>query len=430
MHRRSWEKYLLFVAIVICSFSEGLRQVLFGLPIVHLGNVIFICLFVYELMKKGASRLLSKDILTFLIWCLVFLLAGTIGAVIFRPGLLTYLWGVRTYLRMFLVFFDCVMILDGADLSLLWKGFNVAVLIHVILTAVQFLFWGVRWDYLDGIFGTRMADSSSVHALLIIASCLMLYMLYVGKIGWKMFFFYFSWMALNAAVSEIRGWFYEFPALLIIYLVMTRDFKRILKLLPVMAAVYITALMIMGNLYTYASDIVSISGFQEVMDEGHQLGNESAINRKEQITGMTLPMLTVASQKLGDAGKISFITGLGLGSADYSTIPGFQSAFFDKYDHLGYASFLLSFLFVETGLLGLIVFNCMWPILMLKGYLMNGRGVKEGLLMTLYGAALASTSFYNQTLRTNYGYIMWVFLGCVAVACRCALKETETYEWS
>ena len=66
MHRRSWEKYLLFVAIVICSFSEGLRQVLFGLPIVHLGNVIFICLFVviigYAQVAAAADRQREEEV--------------------------------------------------------------------------------------------------------------------------------------------------------------------------------------------------------------------------------------------------------------------------------------------------------------------------------------------------------------------------------
>jgi hypothetical protein len=421
------DKNLLLLTILICSFSEGIRQLLFGLPIAHFGNVLCLYLFVKILIKKKPARLLEKDICPYIIWAGTFLLVGCIGAGMFKLGIIDLLWGIRTYLRMFLLFFDCVLLLEKDDLARLYKIFNIAIAIHFSLTLIQFFALGIRWDYLNGIFGTRMGDSSSLHALLLINSCLMLYSFYTTKKSFKEFIVQFAWMTCNAALAEIRGWYYEIIALLIIYLLFTYDFKRMLKLLPILCAIFISGVALMGTIYPYTVGFIGTSsGFDDVMEEAHRVDYANAIGRKNQISAMTKPILDYAKNKTGkDTGVLPIITGLGIGSADYATLPFIKSEFYIQNERMGYASFLLSFLYVETGIIGIIIFNLLWIFLMFKGIRNWKRHKNEALLLILAASAMAVTIFYNQTLRTNYGYIMWIFLGAVIVFTGSEKKEVK-----
>ncbi|WP_185752393.1 hypothetical protein [Butyrivibrio sp. AE2032] len=416
-------KYLLFITIVILSFSQGLKEILFGIPIVHLGNLFCVVLFAWALATKGPKRILEQDLKPFVIWITAFTLIGTVGAIIFTPGLVTYLWGLRTYFRMFLLLFDCVMILEKEDMDLLFMGFNVAIVIHFIATLIEFFFFNIRWDYLNGIFGVKMADSSSLHALLLINSCVILYKLYKREMPVLLFLVHMAWMTCNAAMSEIRAWFFEIVALFLIYLVASFDLKRTIILIPVLVAMAAVAIVVMGKMYPYTDHFFGPSGFWSIMGEAHDATNYHAIGRKDQIGAMTGPILDFAKEKTGAANKLAIVTGLGLGSADYSTKSWLQSDFYLKNERLGYASFLLCFLYIETGIAGVIVFSSMWIYLLVIGIAGMKKKHPEAFLMVLTAIAFLITTLYNQTLRTNYGYIMWIFLGTVIVLNRS--KEDE-----
>ncbi len=414
-YQKNSDKYLLLSAIVILSFSEGLKQILFGLPIVHIGNLICIFLFARALMKNGISRLFQSDVKPFAIWVIAFLMIGSIGALVFKADILMYLWGIRTYFRMFLLLFDIVLILEREDVDRIYNAIDYVVAIHFILTLIQFFGFGIRWDYLNGIFGTAVGDSSSLHAFLLIDSCLVFYRFFCKSIGTKELVFHFVWMAMNAAMSEIRSWFYEIIALAVIYLIFSFEFKRVAKIFPVLLAVYLSLIVIMSFLYPYTSGFLGVSGFHNIISESHKPDGSSGIGRKQQITAMTGPILEYANGKVEGAGIIPLITGLGLGTADYATIPFLNSFFFNTYENTGYSSFLLSFLYIETGIIGLVVFNAMWVYLLWIGFKDMKQREPRVLLLILCSFAMSVTAFYNQTLRTNYGYIMWVFLGTVVI---------------
>ncbi len=409
------DKYLLFAAIIICSLGEGIRQILFNLPIVHLGNIICLYIFVKALIIQKPSRLIKRDLLPFTIWAAGYIFVGCIGAVIFKLDAVQFLWGCRTYLRMFLLLFDMVLVLEKEDLKLLYRVFNLVLVIHFALTLVQFFAFGQRWDYLNGIFGTQMGDSSSLHAILLIILCLVLYTFYTQTISWKLFLVHILWMSCNAALAEIRGWFYEIVILLIVYLILSHDFKRITKLLPALLIIYFACIFLMITIYPYTSEFLGIKGFSNIYGESHYAGQPLGIGRKQQMTAMTEPMLTYAKEKVGDKGILPIITGLGLGAAEYATVPFLKSEFFAAYEYLGYASFLWAFIYVETGILGFIEFNSMWLLLFIQGIYNWKNKKREALILILLAVVLADIAFYNQTLRSNYGYIVWVFWGAVLV---------------
>ncbi len=419
-------KYLLFITIVILSFSQGLKEILFGIPIVHLGNLFCVVLFVWALATKGPKRIFEPDLKPFVIWITAFTLIGTIGAIIFTPGLVTYLWGLRTYFRMFLLLFDCVMILEKEDMDLLFKGFNVAIVIHFVATLIEFFFFDIRWDYLNGIFGVQMGDSSSLHALILMDFCFVSYAFYIKRISYKTYLLHFAWMGCNAAMSEIRAWFFEIIVFLIFYVIISGDYKRMLKLALPMAGIIFLSIILMGVIYPYTSDFFGVAGFLGIVAEAHDIRNMHALNRAQQLSGVRRPIMEYANLKHSGSGPLALVTGLGLGSADYSTMPGLHSDFYARYEKVGYASFLLSFLYIETGILGLITFSAMWVYQGIIGLLNCLKKKPEAVLLALYAAMLADITFYNHTLRTNYGYIVWIGLGVVIVLNRLSSHKETT----
>lgn len=421
---KNLNKWILFIAIVICSFSEGLKQLLLGLPIVHVGNILLVTLFFWCIYKMGISRLVKNDLKPFVIWIASFVIVGTIGAIVFLPGIFLYLWALRTYLRMVLLLFDCIMILDRDDIGFIVKVFNVVILVHVTLTLFQFFVLGIRWDYLNGIFGTRIADSSSLHALLLINSCICFYKLSRDKLSVKSFLVHFLWMSLNAVISEIRVWFYEILILMVVYLIFSHDYKKVMKMIPGLIALFVIGVALMPIIYPYTSSFFGIEGFIRILSEHHIAGSVKAIGRRDQIIGLTGPILETVKVFGKDYKVLPIITGLGLGSAEYSTM-GMESEFFKTYGYLGYPSFLLSFLYVETGMIGVIAFNLIWVFLFFKGMSLHKEYNKDALMLILASLSFFITACYNQTLRSNYGYIMWVFLGVVIVLCRSDVVTSE-----
>lgn len=299
IHENAVDKYLLFGAIIICSFSEGLKQLLFGLPVVHLGNLICIYLFAKVLVVRSPKILLRKDILPFSIWAAGYIIIGGIGFVVYRYAPLQFLWGVRTYLRMFLLLFDCILILEKSEIKLLCRMFDIVIVMHVVLTLIQFFVFGIRWDFLNGIFGTAVGDSSSLHAILLIDTCLSLYRFYCRTISVKIFMAHFIWLVLNSAMSEIRGWFYEIIVLVFVYILVSHDYKRILKLLPALAGVYLVGIILMGVLYPYTWNFLRVAGFVRIMNESHKPMATDGIGRSQQLSAMTAPILEYAKEKSG-----------------------------------------------------------------------------------------------------------------------------------
>lgn len=419
---KSQIKWILFIAIIICSFSEGLKQLLFGVPIVHVGNLLLVALFFWCMFIE--KRRIAKALKPFVLWIVSFIAVGTIGAINFMPGIVLYLWALRTYLKMFLLLFDCIMILGREDLGFLLKFFNGAIFVHVILTLFQFLVLGIRWDYLNGIFGTGVADSSCLHALLLINSCICIFELSRDKMPIKMFIVHLIWMSLNALISEIRAWFYEIVILMVVYLIFSHDYKKVLKMLPALIVILIAGASLMPLIYPYTANFFGFSGFVNILGEHHFAGSVKALGRRNQISGLTGPILETAKELGKEYGVLPLITGLGLGNAEYST-RGIASSFYRTYGDLGYPTFLLSFLYVETGIIGVIVYNLMWVFQLFSGMLKYKKQNKDYLLLILASLSFLITACYNQTLRSNYGYIMWAFLGAVIVFCENNKMEFE-----
>ncbi len=411
---------LLIIAIVFCTFSEGLKQLLFGIPVVHLGNAIIFALFIYVLVRlfilntySETKYTINKDTKVISILALLFILWGTVGAVIYKTSFFLYIWSLRNYGRFFALTFICAIVADSKLIKLLYKMLNIVIVIHIVVTLIQFFILGVRWDYLNGIFGTSMGGNSGVNALFMVNACVCLYKLYCKEISLKLFILHLIWMSGNAAISEIKIFFAEIIILIIVYFVITKDYKNILIINGFTIGIVFVGVLILGYLYPYTINDLLTKGLLYRLQIPHH-DNMDSVGRTTQITGLTQYIASYASNVNGKFGKLYLFTGLGLGSAEYGTREIFNSDFYYVNQRTWYFDFILSFLYIETGIVGIITYCSMWIYIGATGLY---RFIKNGdhcyMLWILAAVALGMITFYDITLRNNYGYMLWVYVGIV-----------------
>ena len=112
--------------------------------------------------------------------------------------------------------------------------------------------------------------------------------------------------------------------------------------------------------------------------------------------------------------KLAPIIGLGLGNAELSTNGLFDSEFYLTNIRLWYWDFVLSMVYVEGGAVGLFLYSFAWVFIPVKATI-QAINKKSGsdLLIILTCAMVLFIMIYDVSLRNNYGYMIWAFVGIV-----------------
>ncbi|MBQ3796862.1 MAG: hypothetical protein II842_11355 [Butyrivibrio sp.] len=426
---------LLIFAGFLVTFSEGLKTLLFGLPIVHLGNAIIFALFAEILITKFLGEFkrrdkfrISSETRLIWVWFISFLFVGSLSALIFHPSIILYFWSLRSYLRFFALFIDCVYLFDADSEDRFYKILEVVVVVHIAITLIQFVFFGIRWDYLNGIFGNLMGGNSGVNALLVINSCVCLYRFYLKKLRWQWLMFHLIWMIADAAIVELKAYFIEITVIVIAYTVLTKKFRDMAKIFAFIIPLAIIGIIVMKILYPYTSGGNFLNQIVVWLKTPHH-DNHDSLSRVTQLSGMTEPILSYARSRNEKAGIISLLAGLGLGNAEFGTKDILTSEFYWINERLWYRDFLISMLYAETGIIGLIIYNSLWVFMGIKGFLdYKHRSSAVALLKTLLAVSTGLIVLYDVTLRNNYGYIMWMALAIPYIICKTGVIGSKALE--
>ena len=405
------------ISIVFCAFSDALKPLLFGFSLSHIGNAIIFLMFLYLLPGRYFKEFYRNN-KPLVLCALLFIIVGSVSALIYGPTVFLYLWSLRTYLRIFFLIGCIYAVFDKKMLRDMCLGINIIMIAHTVLTLIQFFVLGVRWDYLNGIFGTSMGGDGAVNILLISCLSLTLYLFYKRAVNALHLMVVIFISIFNASLTEVKFYYIELLVCLALYIIFTDDKRRMLKLLPVIAVIFISSVPLMIYLYPYTTDFW---GSNMILEETHAYRNElpEGISRLGQISGIKDKILSYGISKRPALGPLSIFLGLGLGSAEWGYSPAFCSEFFSLNTDLGYEDFLEPIVFAETGFAGLFLFNAM----MIYGFIISLLTVvktkcKRGFLGILVFAMLVGAVIYDNSLRSNNGYLLWVLSGI-------ALKEIQ-----
>ena len=112
---------------------------------------------------------------------------------------------------------------------------------------------------------------------------------------------------------------------------------------------------------------------------------------------------------------------MGLGNCDTSSIALFNTDFYDLYVDIHYSIFSVSFMFMETGFVGLTLFTLFFVATFVYA-LVNFRKKRGNCFFNQMGMIMSLLCFvimfYNSSLRTEAGYIAYFVMALPFIGCR------------
>lgn len=394
---------ILFLIFVMLFFHRYIIEL--GAPgfLKYVIDILNILLFLKAVSKKIKSGN-SEKILLFLY--IVILVSGTIAMFgnigVWKVDFILYLFDCRSLIRYLMFFLSCKTLLQPDEIE---KIFNLILGFHVInciLVIFQYftievpIYW-MRGDNLNGFFGIATGGNIYVNALMITVSIIMMYR-WNNNLCSKQTLLLF--LVLNIIISvliELKAYFIELFIIALFFL-----FPYIKK--PTRKHFFWGICIIIGGgiflyemvqvlykIYPWMANTLSLSRLIEI----------SSSNDKREIVRLSAVKDVINIIYNGDI--VSALLGVGLGTANTN---GTMSEFAQKFYNTHYSWYSFSYIFIETGLLGLLSY-------ILSFINLNIYSKKSN----RYSAITKCTSIisifiiiYNETFKTEAGYLLFFLL--------------------
>ena len=369
--------------------------------------ILFLCIFEKGLTNSRAKKnnvvpLLGRWIPRMLI---LFLVVGLFSDAINLVKPTAVIWGVRMVFRYSLLFLLIIKNFDESDLFRLRKVLDYSFYTNTVLVFLQF-FMGVTGDSMGGIWGGNGELSTYIICMTF---------LYSGDYFNKRMKFYRYALSLvvlfTAAIwGEIKMLYFIIPLCVYGSYVLFKKFS--FSHVIVLAVAWVVAIPVLTGVLSlyYDEDYVAQTLNREEL-EAYNTNNYG-------FTEVSLNRGTIFEKSVIFLNSpIEYAVGHGLGSGNVSSF--FRTDVFETYKRTCYGFFTMSYLLIEVGYVGLVLFILVHVLLLYRFwmfYLMKDKVVKYwaamGMLVT---GATFLIIYYNSIPLTSYylGYLFWAmcFLG-------------------
>ena len=404
-----WDKpvMILYATVIYSSVFRYLRSVI-GLPdaIKYVVDIFVIVLFIQLLLKRKAimrsSINVKKPLVIVLLFAIFALISYGWNLVINRASILFFVYGIRQYFRLFVIFFAAAAFFSKKDIDRLLYYLILILPLNVLLCCVQYFIQGLLNDYVGGLFGTDKGCNTAMNLYLIIVCAILIAWGINGKLRLRSSFFGLGLVLGIAAISELKALFFEVPAMLVLALLFTKFNRRaiIMAIIGVIAALFAVSLFLL--LYPNWSDFFSEEAIREyTVDIGY--GTDGALNRLRVIPFVMEEALLNLPERL---------FGLSLGSTEYFL--GFASPFYLTYAHTYFNWFYYAVVLLETGVIGFALMIAFFMSILMANIRVSRKlhsNSKESTCMVSLIVCLSFFLFvYDQALRTDAAPILYVVL--------------------
>lgn len=401
--RRTKGEWLVTIIIAIV-FLWGTMLDLLKLPslVKYIADVMWVGL-VLVLLANRNNRILRRNgaliTLVFLLW-----ITTVIGyfANIYSP--LYYLWGLRNNFRFFIFFFSCFTFLREKTGQSLLMWFEKLILVNFLVACVQFFVLGYKQDYVGGIFGVSAGCNGKLIVFLGIVTAWGAIMYLNEKKKITVFIVECLMNLIVAAMAELKFYYILFVFLIMIASLITNfTYKKLLVIL-VCSVGFIMGTSLLVDLFPKWEGIFNVESLiQEVSSTKGYTGN-GGLNRLTTIPIISSLFLKTTSARL---------FGLGLGHCDTSAFSFLNTPFFRQYGHLHYNFFSSAFAFLETGMIGLVIYCAFFVAVYIQAKKREDKKQcrKEWGQMARIAAILGLILIiYNSSMRSEEAYLLYFVL--------------------
>lgn len=383
----------------------------------YITDILVVILFFIDKKKKDNSFLyyvgksLPIAIVAFLIW-------GTIIAFIHLEPLPNILWTLKMYIRYYLMFVLIFRYLDTVEIQRLKKQFILSMKINVVIATYGYFFLS---KYGDLVGGTFAGGNSELILLIMIVLFLVVGDYFQRRMSVLWMSAYIFFMFYLAIIGEMKFLYFVIPLFFYLTYVLLKRFSiKHVMMLAFAFFLFIPVLTFsLSFLYSdeYIEHYLSLEGIEEETTSDTAWGDEGSFNRGTAIA---------LTEKMIFKNDVERITGYGFGSASASR--SFMGTIYADYGWTRFNYFTYSYLLIETGWIGLILFMLI-HILLLFRYIGLYFKYKNDLVMkywSVMGILSVIVTFimmwYNNKPIWNY-YIFYYFWALCFAAIRCRQKE-------
>lgn len=335
---------------------------------------------------------------------IVFILYSLITYCINYQSLFYYLWGFRNTFRFYIFFVLCIIVFNEKNVDEMHRFFESFFWINTLVCIFQFAILGISQDNLGGLFGTSQGCNGYLNIFLVImiSKAIVEYINKQRKITSISLILASS--VIIAAMAELKFFFVEVGFIIALAILITHfSFRKLLIIVLACIGLYIGShyLLVLFPSWTQS---FSLLGLWDLSTSTLGYTGTGDLNR--------LNAIRVLANYYMEGPK-SIIFGLGLGNCDYSSFSFLTSPFYTTYGWLHYTWLSHAFVFIEMGLLGLVIYFAFFVSVFFSAKRI-GKGSsiihKDQTITQILAIMAIVISIYNVSLRTEAGYMLYLFL--------------------
>lgn len=399
--KRSLQEWMALLVFVL-PFTFGLLTELLKIPEIVRFSLEFLLLCLCVLCIRNRYIFIDKNIKP-LVYIVVTYVLYTLIAYLFNfQSIFYYIWGCRSTFVYYIAFFSFIAYISEEDANNCLKFLDVVFWINFVVSLIQFYAYGIRQDYLGGIFGVGGSTNAYTLAFLCIIVSKSLLSAFNGEEKVLPCVLKCIAALVVAAMAEMKFFYVAFIVILILASILTKFSVRKLWLI-ILSIIGI----FIGSLF-----LTSLFGFEgflswENLVEFATKENYSStrdLNRFSAIFTLSKTILTQGSQRW---------FGMGLGNCDTSDVELFHSIFHQTHSYLHYEWFASVMVFLETGIVGLVIFLSFFVacfVFSYKQFKNNNTNKLFNQLAMIMAILCVIISFYNSALRIYSAYMIYFVL--------------------
>lgn len=406
--------YTMFIGFFTWNF--GLTEAAYYLP-----DLLLLFLTVLSLYRLN-SIFRMRELKLFLVCIVLLLIAGTVSAFFqqFHVGL--WVWSLRNWGRMILFFCLCALNISISELN---KVLNFIVHLYDLnffAVLIQFFFFRSRYgvDQLNGLFGR--STSILITLMSLITFCIAM-SAFLAK-QYKLKRLILTLIEINAIsiMAELRGVVVFEVVLVLAYVLanMRLSVNKFAKYAGIVAVALVIAVVSanwLGRIYPQFSNFFNI---QRIIADASTEGGYGHIGYIDRLSAIPV----INKYFFDKTGVWQKLFGIGIGNGEYSSFEFLQSSFYREYGTtFRYLNFTSASLYLETGMIGLVLYCLAFFSLLLHYFAKLRRKLHKSGSSPLYenigfGCAIICLLFviYNNIHRTDGSIVLAFFLAVPLIA--------------
>lgn len=416
------------LGLIYFYIFTGMLMDIFHLPrtILYIGDLINLYLML-SILKAAKIRKKYSYSLFFII--LIYIAVTIMGSIInfSSESIPMFIWGARNNFRFLIFMYACALFLEKKDVDDVLNHIYIIFTINLVVYLVEWIVLGVNGDFLGGIFGITQGCNGRLNLFLCVSCAYGMIQYFNKKCGLLLVGYIIAFSLFMAVFSELKVFFFELVIIMAIIMLGEGISMRFILVAigGVMALSF--AISVLTTVIDYSRVTVDGgSNFFTVENIMRYLTKDSGYNGR----GTDLNRFTAASQlkeRFFENDIVLHLFGIGLGKGDYSSFSMFVSDFYRRYSELHYQWFQYAWIYLETGLLGLISYLAIFMDSLRMAFKIKDKADSCYKSMTLVACSMAILSLvYNISMRVeSSGFLMFFLMAIPYIFFRDQELETQ-----